>query len=223
MPNLVEAPTDAREMHGNIFSSEATHLPPALVFFLSMILKNNVDIKAEPAQPLLDELEEEILIVREATEEQVVARTLLLRFGLPYLPGAEEVWLTLGEYLANAKEAAEQALFRLRETVDQIQALLIGQLVRDEETQIEALEIEEKQHRQGIMTLQKTSPSLHEENQLMEQRDGAVSQKKDRLTIISIKKKEFRDSIESMRAMVVNLFISSTNIQQLDSTQLVMA
>jgi len=57
----------------------------------------------------------------------------------------------------------------------------------------------------------------------MEQRDGAVSQKKDRLTIISIKKKEFRDSIESMRAMVVNLFISSTNIQQLDSTQLVMA
>ena len=42
MPTQIEAPTDAREMHSKIFSSETTQLPPALAFFLSMVLKNNV-------------------------------------------------------------------------------------------------------------------------------------------------------------------------------------
>jgi hypothetical protein len=223
MPTQIEVPTDAREMHGGIFSSETTQLPPALVFFLSMILKNNVDIEVESAQPLLAELEEEILVVREATEEQTIARTLLFRFGLPYLPGAEEVWEILGGYLVNAKEATKEARVQLKQTINHLQALLITQLTTEQESQLEAIELEEKQHRQGITTLQKSSSNLVDESPLASQNNDAITQKKERLMIISTQKGQIRNSIESMRAMISNLLMNFSSIQQFDSTQLVMA
>jgi hypothetical protein len=223
MPTQIEAPTDAREMHGRIFSSETTQLPPDLVFFLSMVLKNNVDIEAESAQPLLTELEEEIVVVREAVEEQTIARTLLLRFGLPYLPGAEEVWLTLSEYLANAKEATEQTQTQLEQTINQVQALFISQLVADEENQLLVLEAEEVEHQQGINTLGESGYFLTNEGQLTTQKNNAVTQKRERLNLIASQKITIQNSIESMRSMVNNLFMNFTNIRQFDQTQLVMA
>lgn len=223
MPTQIEAPTDAREMHSKIFSSETTQLPPALAFFLSMVLKNNVDIEAESAQPLLAELEEEIVVVREAAEEQTIARTLLFRFGLPYLPGAEEIWLTLSEYLANAKKATEQTQTQLEQTINQVQALLISQLVADEENQLLVLEAEEVEHQRGINTLGESSHFLTNEGQLTTQKNDAVTQKRERLNLIASQKRTIQSSIESMRSMVINLFMNFTNIRQFDQTQLVMA
>ena len=216
-------PTDAREMHARIFSGEATQLPPSLIFFLATIFKNSQEAEVDAAQPLLDSIEGEVAAIEESLEEQTIARTLLLRFGLPYLPGAEEIWVILSEYLDNAKEATEQTQLQLKETVAQIQALLITQLTTEHQEQLESLELEEEQHRQGITTLQKAEVSFVDEDQLADQNDEAITQKRDRLTFISTQKRQLQNSIESMRAMVSNLLINFTNVQQFDSTQLVMA
>ncbi len=216
-------PMDAREMHAQIFSGEAVQLPPLLTFFLAMMLKNNQNVEMETDQLLLTEVEQKTLTIEEAMKEQTIARTLLLRFGLPYLPGAEEVWLTLSEYLANAKEATDQAQLQLKQAIEQIRALLITQLAVDQEDELRTLKTEEKEHQQGITTLQKSGTILIEENALVSQKNAAIEQKKQRLTVIAAQKEQLKNSIQSMQVMVSNLITSFTGIHQLDQTQLVMA
>jgi len=235
MPHVnehIRVPTDAREMHSRIFPGEATQLPAELIFLLAS-LRNQAtasEITELPASaetsalaPLLASLQQETVMITEAMEEQTIARTLLLRFGLPYLPGAEKVWLTLSEYLVDAKKATEQAKLQLRQAVDQIQALLITQLAVDEEKQLQALSAEEEQHRQGITTLDNARGNLVDENQLSTANNQAADQKKQRLTAISAQKSRIKDSIQSMRSVASSLFINFTSIRQFDSAELVMA
>ncbi len=233
MPALKEhqhIPTDARDMHSHIFPGKDTRLPleiaQSLSSFQNIVATDKIGVgleKTSSLQPLLDSFEQETLIVEESLEEQTIARTLLLRFGLPYLPGAEEVWLTLSEYLVNAKKATEQTQLQLKQSIDQIRALLITQLTTDQESRLVTLEKEEEKHKQGIATLQKTDANLVEESQLISQNNGAIAQKKNRLVVISAQKRQIKDSIESMRAMVSNLITNFISIHRFDSAQLVMA
>ena len=55
------------------------------------------------------------------------------------------------------------------------------------------------------------------------QKNDAVTQKRERLNLIASQKRTIQSSIESMRSMVINLFMNFTNIRQFDQTQLVMA
>ena len=218
-------PAEAREMFGSMYQKEAAQLPPTLAFFLAMMLRANntsAELEMEEQEDLFVEVKERTLVIEEALEEQTLARTLLLRFGLPYLPGAEKVWLTLSEYLVNAKAATEQAQLQLEQAINQIRALLIYQLTVEKEAELKTLELEEVAHQQGTLILHQTDISLAVETELDDQKNSAIDQKKERLTVISIQKRQLQDSIESMRAMVSNLFTSFANIGQFKQTQLVM-
>ena len=223
-------PTDAREMHENIFLNETIELSPEIILLLSSFQNITATDKIEAGfdktsslQPLLDSLQQKTLIVDESLKEQIAARTLLFRFGLPYLPEAEEVWFTLSEYLVNAKETTEQSQLELKLAIEQIKALLINQLVTEQENQLQTLIIKENQHKQGITTLQKTETNLVEENQLISQNGEAIKQKKEQLTVISAQKKQIKNSIESMKAMISNLLAGFAKINQFNSAQPVMA
>jgi hypothetical protein len=224
-------PNRAREMYAGIYPQEVVALPIELNFLLASIQNEvsalgdeNMTItnEANQLESLLESVGQESSIIRDAMEEQTVARTLLLRFGLPYLPGAEVVWLTLSEYFANANTATEQALVQLSKAIEQIKALVVIQLKTDQEDRLRALELEEKQHQSGIITLQK-SEDLLGENNLNVQKDGAIAQKKLRLIAISNEKVKIKRSIQATIATMSNLVKSFINVNHFDKTQLAMA
>ncbi len=219
-------PQDARDMHERIYSHEEIQLPPVLIFLMSTIFKStqNQELKAnEVSQTLLLELEHQMQIVNEAIEEQTIARTLLVRFGAPYLEGAEAVWLTLSEYLTQAKEATDQAKLELQQTINQMQAILINQFVTEEEAELKMLEAEEEKQQQGVDTLKRTDDLLVGENQLISQSSIAVIRKKETLNLIVERKKRIKDSIAATQASVSNLISSFIGINRFNSTELVMA
>ena len=216
-------PQEARTMYMTMYDQETAEMPTELTFVLDLIQNEAVTPKIDTAEDLFESIQRETLFIEEAAEEQAFARTLLRRFGLPYLPGAEKVWVMLSEYLTNAKEATEQAQAQLEQTIEQVKALLTHQLTIEKEEELEELHREEKQHLAGTTLLQETNTALLNEDELAAQKDEAIDQKEERLRIISVQKIQIKSSIESMRAMVSNLIASFSGVKQFDKTQLVMA
>ena len=223
MAILKEAPSDAREMHARIYNEEQVELPPELNFLLNSMQNEATGLGKNQSTTLLASVKQESIFIRDALEEQTIARTLLERFGLPYLPGAETVWLTLSEYLNTAKKATEQAQLQLNQAVEQIRALLVYQLKIEQEAKLKTLREEEKKHQSGITILDKSGQELTGENSLSARKDGAVTKKKERLNEISIEKKGIEEFIQAITAMAVNLMNSASDIGRFGSAELVMS
>jgi hypothetical protein len=234
MPKQHEAPDASRAMFTSFYGAENQEsiIPKELTFILDLVQSEAnapedevslINTEASPLQHLLNSIKQEIGFVTETTEEQVFARTLLVRFGLPWLPGAEEVWLMLSERLTEAKEVTQQAQLQLEQAINQVRALLVSQLTTDQENELKILQAEERQQQDGMITLQESGAALADEADLDAQKNGALILKKERLSAITIEKRQVKKSIESMRAMVSNLLLGLAGVRQFDQTELVIA
>lgn len=234
----MERSTTATQMHERIYGEPTppqTALPLIMALLENNLLKPEVPeaqllsekatslLENDELQLLIDEANDQLAIINDDTKEQATARKLLILFGIPFMEGAHAVWKTIVEFLDDAKEASFIAQQRLEAIVTQIRTKLVFILINEEENALETLTKQERQHQQGMPVLQQTQASLIEENLPAEHNQEAIQRKNNHLITIEKQKNHLKNSIESLKAMVSNLLIGLSRLNQFDQTSMVMA